>query len=110
MSEIYIKIRISVSLFTKGKKNLTPHPILEDIAILCKIFFPIYKCFYTNTLVKTSQDVFAYSFVTEHSKHFISSILRKKIAVLAVGGGGQCAMRPLIMYFFYVDPNQILTF
>ena len=27
------------------------------------------KCFLTDTLAKTSQNIFAYSFVSEHSKH-----------------------------------------
>ena len=33
------------------------------------IFKNIGKKFLTDTLAKTSQDIFAYSFISEHSKH-----------------------------------------
>ena len=49
----------------KGLDPLTPAPpppLLADVAILCKIL--------TDTLAKTSQNMFAYFFVSEQSKHF----------------------------------------
>ena len=38
----------------------------------------------TDTLGKMSQNIFAYSFVSEHSKHFF--YLKKKLAFLSVEG------------------------
>ena len=58
----------------KVKKNFdSKENIVRNVQILMEF------------LAKISQNIFAYSLVSEHSKHFF--ILRKKCIFLAVGGG-----------------------
>ena len=70
--------------------------ILKKVQYLTKIFW-IFFNFLTDTLSKKSQNIVAYSFVSEHSK-YLFLMLRNKLAFLSGEGG-----RPLIFkwYTFY---------
>ena len=68
-------------MILKKKKTLV---LKENFQYFNKIILKISK-FFTNTFANMSQNIFAYSFVSEHHKHFIL-ILRKK-NFLAAGVG-----------------------
>ena len=60
---------------TRKKKIGSKGKNLEIFKYFKKIFWKMSK-FLTYTLTKSSQNIFAYSFVSEHSKHFF--IITKK--------------------------------
>ena len=65
--------------------------------------------FLTDTFAKALHNIFAYSFVSEHSKHFLLILRKKKLVFLA---SERLTTPPLLnmppkgsckLYFFYVD-------
>ena len=62
-----------------------------------------------DTLAKMLQNIFAYSFVSEHSKFFLFEI---EIAFLAARGGGVGApfnFNPTVKNTFFLLPSRDLT-
>ena len=68
----------------KKKKYGSKGKILRKILIFKKIFWKVL----TDILTKTSQNIFAYSFISEHSKHFFYFEKKTYIFVRRRGGGG----------------------
>ena len=91
-------------MILEKKKN----PLVFNGKILLRISIfeeNILKMFITDTLAKTSQNILAYSFVSEHSKHFSSFWEENKLQILAVYSVYP-PNPPLKWTLFYVLPQR----
>ena len=65
----------------------------------------IYLLNLTDTLAKMSQNIFAYSSVSEHSKHFFL-YFEKKLPFLSAGRGGR--VKNAFLLLFYLLPKFLV--